>query len=594
VTARWKSPNATLSGLDGCAAVPSDFMENGARDLLDKALANAFRGGVDGKQIADAVALDAPVDLVVALEDRHISALYAFSVGLTSLDRVKTALSAAGPLEEVQPNYWRVGVKTAGTLTCVVGPAAGAAPARLICGRRDKDVAALGPYLARTAPVAPPPARDLHAEIRFSPVDERFGGQIRSFLGTLPALARLQASIGEPRFDGALTDAATALAGEGAALVSDLDRLTLDVGVDATSCMTGSLAIDMRGKKSFIASLIAERSSTAGPPPAIFWRAPKDSDAATYGRPTDPSRYDSIYRTLRALVEGGLAKEKVGTEADRKALAGLLAAPLSKDTNVVIASGHWSAPPPASPAGAAGPGAIVNNAMGWYLFGFDEGPASLTKLFKNAVAVYGRKALNDELRKVAGDKARLLPSVKLVPAPAALGRGALDVELRFEVPAGDAAAKNAKKPPAQVLHGLLMGETQSTWIGIGANRDELVSRMLAAKAGAPEGGTLATRDGLEPLRSGKAVSSGFVTLGSITRGITSGLASGAGNRANVTELINTLNNLPHKGETPIFLTTTSASDGPRSELSVNMEKGSFEDVGAVLLTIQRIANALRP
>src|SRR6185437_14934118 len=150
-------------------------------------------------------------------------------------------------------------------------------------------------------------------------------------------------------------------------------------------------------------------------------RAPKDSDAATYGRPTDPARYDAIYRTLRTLVEGGLAKEKIGSDADRKALVALLASPLSKDTNVVIASGHWTAPPPAA-AGATGPEAIMSNA-GWYLFGFDEGPASLSKLFKNVVGVYGRKALNEELRKVAGDKARLLPTVKLVPAPPALGRG---------------------------------------------------------------------------------------------------------------------------------------------------------------------------
>ena len=269
----------------------------------------------------------------------------------------------------------------------------------------------------------------------------------------------------------------------------------------------------MRGKKSWIAGAIAERAAVSGPPPAIFWRAPLDSDTASYGHAADATRLDGVFHVLRGLLEGKLAKEKVGTEADRKALASLLAMPLGKNTNVVIASGHWSAPPaPPEGADAAGPrgaGAIVERMVGWYLLGFDEGPATLSKLLKNVVAVYGRKALNERLRKALDRDAELLPTVKLVPAPAALGRGALDVEFLFErAPRKDAAAKREKKNEKKAsfaLHVLLMGEPQSTWIAIGANRDELVSRLLAAKAGAPEGGTLATRAGprAAPLREGR-------------------------------------------------------------------------------------------
>src|SRR5580700_10336577 len=50
VTARWRNPNATLGGLTGCAGIPSEVGGGTARALVDKALANAFRGGVDGKQ----------------------------------------------------------------------------------------------------------------------------------------------------------------------------------------------------------------------------------------------------------------------------------------------------------------------------------------------------------------------------------------------------------------------------------------------------------------------------------------------------------------------------------------------------------------
>ena len=65
------------------------------------------------------------------------------------------------------------------------------------------------------------------------------------------------------------------------------------------------------------------------------------------------------------------------------------------------------------------------------------------------------------------------------------------------------------------------------------------------------------------------------------------------------DITNTLNNLPHKGDTPIFLTSTAtlshggrdphAPDGPRGEIVVNMSRGSFEDMGAILITLNRLA-----
>ena len=143
-----------------------------------------------------------------------------------------------------------------------------------------------------------------------------------TILGLLPNLARLQASIGEPRFDDALEEAATALADEGAALVSDLDRVTLDLGVDGASCLTASAALQLRGKKSWLAGTIAERGDASGPPPAIFWRAPRRQRLSLVRSRRRPRALRRIFRTLRGLLEGKLAKEKIGSEADRKALGG--------------------------------------------------------------------------------------------------------------------------------------------------------------------------------------------------------------------------------------------------------------------------------
>jgi hypothetical protein len=605
VTARWKNPNATLSGIGSCAGVGADLVDTSAKKLLDSALGNAFRGGVDGKQIAAAVALDAPIDLLVSIDAERRGApgvLFAFSIGLNSLERAKSALTSAGPLEEVVPGLWRVGVKEGGDLTCVIGPAAGAAPARLICGQHDKDVAALAPYLARNVPLAAPAAQDVHAELHFAPVEARFGADLRRGLTLLPGLARMQ-GIGEPRYDRALVDGASALADEGTALLGDLDRISFDLGVDGTSCLNARGALDMRSKNSWIAGLVAERGDKSGPPPPIFWRAPRDSASASYGRGTDVARYDGIFRVLRGLLEGKLAKEQIGSDADRKALAGLVTLPLGKDTNVVVASGHLQGAPAPAAAGSVPKeqmaDAILNSYVGWYLLGFDEGPAALSKMMKDLVGVYGRKGLIDPLRKALGHDADKLPTARLVAAPAQLGRGALDLELVFDLPKkGETDAKKdaKKKGGSFVLHVLLMGDGQSTWLAVGANRDELVKRLVAVKTGAPDTGTLATRQGLEPLRAGKALSSGFLTLETLTRPIGNLLGSpamtqqAAGKASLLADITNTLNNLPHKGETPIFLTSTATAAGPRSEFALNMQRGSFEDLGAIVLTTLRIIN----
>src|SRR6185295_5373727 len=103
-------------------------------------------------KIAEAIALDGSIDVVASLDTGRRGqpdALFAFSVGLTSLDRAKSALESAGPLVEVLPGFWRVGPKGSSDMSCAIGPAAGPAPARMVCGTGDKDVSALGPYLVR-------------------------------------------------------------------------------------------------------------------------------------------------------------------------------------------------------------------------------------------------------------------------------------------------------------------------------------------------------------------------------------------------------------------------------------------------------------
>ena len=607
--ARWKSPTVDINNLGSCTNVPTGVLDQLPRIGLGKAFQKGFRDQVDGAELAGVVAMNAPVDAVVALDgaSRSPKPVFAVAVGLTSLDAAKHAAGAKGALTEIVPGVWRIGDKERRGLSCAIVVSAGATPARLVCAEREKDVTLLAPYLTRTLPTQAPASADFHLELRVTPMDTRFGDQLRQQLRALPILAQTQATIGEPDFDNAVMASAAALSDELGALVSDLDKLQIDATLDKTTCLTSTIALQMRGKSSWLVNTMVDRVDRAGPPPAIFWRAPRDSSSVFFGRGSDPSRYTEILRTLRAMLVGGMKKLDVGSDADRKAFADLMTLQLGKDTNTVSASGRSD---PAAPKPGAGPkrgpgshvltsagiAGVVGN-LGWNVVGFDDGADAVAKQFKDLVAVYNRKGLRDPLKKAIGEDAVYLPTVKIVAAPAALGKGALDIEVRFDLPddsmdfiiargSPGPNAKPAKVGPKTALtfHLLLVTEGKAAWFGVGGNRDEVVKHLLMSKSGSPDSETIASRPGLEPLRSGKNMSGGFFTLNTVLKALESGLsASLADKPSDLAEARRVISQIPNKGETPIFLTTTTTAGAtPRSELKVEMTKGSFEDIGAMV------------
>ena len=606
---RWKSPSVDINNLGSCSNIPGGVLDQLPRIGLGKAFQKSFRDQVDGAELAGLVALDAPVDAVVTLDgsSRSPKPVFAVAIGLTSLEGAKHAAGAKGALTEIVPGVWRIGDKERRGLSCAVVVSSGATPARLVCGEREKDVTTLAPYLTRTLPTQAPASSDFHLEVRVAPIDTRFGDQLRQQLRALPILAQTQATIGEPDFDNALMASASALSDELGALVGDLDKLQVDATLDKTTCLTSSTALQMRGKASWLVNTLIDRTDRSGPPPAIFWRAPRDASSVYYGRGSDPSRYTEILRTLRAMLVGGMKKLDVGSDADRKALADLVALPLSKDTNTMSASGHSGAAAPKPGAGLKpGPAShVVTSAglastfanLGWTVVGFDDGADAVTKQLKDFVAVYNRKGLRDPLKKALGDDAAYLPTVKIVAAPAALGKGTLAVEVKFDLPDDSVdsiiarGSPGPKSKPAKVItkttltfHLLLVTEGKTAWFGFGVNRDDVVKHMLMSKSGSPDSETIASRPGLEPLKSGKNMSGGFFTLNTFLKALEGGISTGLADQpAQLAEAKRVMSQIPNKGETPIFLTsTTTGGATPRTELKVEMTKGSFEDIGSMV------------
>lgn len=660
--ARWKNPMATLGGLAGCGGVDPRFVEGNGKLLADLILRNVLGEEVDTSQLASVIALDTPIDAIAALDPspKRRAAFGAVAIGLASLERARGAIEGAAV--EVAPGMWRVGNKDNTDATCVIAAAAGLAPARLICAERDRDVMALGPYLARNVPTMTMPGPDMHGELRFQPFVSRFGNEMRQGLKGVPLILESQATIDEPKFDRAIANAAGAIQTELTALLGDLDKVSFDFGVDPSTCLKATGELALKGRASWLAGTMTDRADRAGPPPAIFWRAPKDSSAVFYARGSDPARFADILQTLRDLADGAMTKLNIGKPADRKALVDLIQMPFSKNANSVQATGFFNEPAPTgSKPAASKPSAsllqqtiesTMNNLVGWSLFGVDEGPEQLSKMLKRFVDVYSKQValtaarekaearvkdpkgralweLTDKEREarekklpprsiltIALDEANLelktLPTMKLVKAPAALGKDALDIEIKLAdlpLPDDDLGAldgsgrpdpKKKKETLSLTFHLLLMADGATTWLAFGQNQSDLVKRLLSVKAGALDTDTLATRAGLEPLKTGKLMSGGFITLSPITKmatAVTGALLTLApgGMPPQVNEIMRMLQALPHRGETPIFFTSEiTAGDAPRSSMSFSIPKAAMEDIGALVMGGVKFAAQFRP
>ena len=419
-TLRWKNPGAMLATTASCAGLPPAMLDAGLKMGMDELFREVLRGGADTKALSQLVAQDAPVDAVVAIDpaSKRPNAFAAVAVGLTSLEGARKAIETGGPATELAPGVWKVGGKERRSARCAVAAGGGGAPARLVCGDSDKDLVALAAWMGRTLPgqaaMSGGAAADLHGEARFAPVEARWGADLKQILRQLPLLAKGEVGIGEPRFDDAEVEAATAAQEDLVALMSDLDRFSLDVSITSGACqLSGTGTLQLRNKSSWFVSTMVDRPERQGPPPAMFWRLPKDASSASFGRGTDPARYTRVLKIVRNLVDGGLTKAKVGSPADRKALTDAIQLPLGKDTNLVQASGRF----PAAPAKPGAPttsqqkiDGLMGGVMGWTVFGLDEGPENVTKWLKELVAVWNRAGLQGPLKKELGPTPPPAPS----------------------------------------------------------------------------------------------------------------------------------------------------------------------------------------
>ena len=588
---RWRNPDATMETIyrwTGIRLSGGDL----AAQVIDSGLASAL-------------AFDAPVDAVVALNPRETTEipLIAVSVGVRSLDAARKAFQTIGPLTEVRPGEFRVslrqGKKKSDKPACLLLSARGAAPGRFLCGRRDQDVDALRIYMTRTLPERDLGPADVHLELHAPPVVEIYAPLINQGLNVGAALARRKLELGEPTFDRALGATAMGVSEELRALLGDLDALTVDLTLAPERASAG-ITFRMKGQQSWTAGTLAAQAARAATAPAMFWSLPATATSAGSSYPPEHQRFDAIRRTLGELLDGFLAHQGLAP-ADRAPLAVLFDDKYSNDSPWVTAGGRFErdpAPKPAAKPAASSPADPLQAAIdgfGWYMIGIAT-PNQTPDFVKNVANAVSRPKLQALVRsKIAellsveesGD-GPAVPSgftFKPAPAPKELPKGSLAFELAItrDPPRANAAnKKQPAKPPAPVkLQVLVVPESARTWVVVGGDKAQLAKTVVAATEGAPLAGKLASRSDLSPLKDGKHTAASFTTLQSFLEPLFGGAARlpfDSDAKRSVSEARSMLESTPNRGKTPILVTSDVAlENGVTWRCRFDVPKGVIED-----------------
>lgn len=583
---RWKNPAATVATLSGFANLPASQSDGMFKQAIKELVRDGLRGKVDVAAFADLVSADAPVDLVLIADmsegGQVPDPMFAISVGLTSVQR---ALGASkGTPRKIGDRVWEIGTGDKWGEPCAVAAAAGRAPARLVCGERKKHVEKVAAFVARNVAMQEDAPHDLRMKMSFRGLLDKYGRQWANQAQGLPVLME-EAKLGIPKFDQALMDAADAIAAEAGAMIYDADSVLLDVGLDGQK--GAHLAVEMKfaGQKSWIVQTMLEGAAAVGPAPAIAWQVPATSEYVSWGSSGDPKRFDPILAALRAMLEGVMEKEKVGTPADRTAIAGLLrTVQKGKHVPAVMAAGHFQNAQNTQPSSVVD---VINDAAGWYLLGFDEGPAEVKKWLEEVVKVYNRPSLQKLIKDELGPRdAKNMPVAKALGTPPGFGGGALAIELtipNLEDPLASSGGAKSKTVDVK-MHLLLMGDGSRTWIGFAGNKTELVKLMVGLKGG---GSTLASRGDLSRMKSENHLGGAFTSLDGLVGMVkpvvyalmsTPGAPSGLGQ-----DVLKIIEQMPHKGQTPLFMfADVTPGAQPAFRWSMEVPKETLEDLGFVI------------
>lgn len=486
---------------------------------IDEALGEALGDGVSA--IVDTAE---PIDIAFAIEGASRRPTWAVSAGVRSIDDAKSALQASFYLSPLANGAFRIkphrhdkrgcdddddGCDDGPRITraCVLAPAFGSAPARVVCGKSSVD--AIWPYMVRGATRIDAPS-DVHAEIYADAVRSMMGDD-RSPIGWYARDVGRAGSFGADLVD----------------FAGDVDKLVFDAKLDDAAA-SATATLSFKQVRSPLSRMAVAHADKVGPPPAAFAKLPADSDAAFFVSGIDAKEIERAKTVLGELL--GKELDETGMpQADRKAfidasksLLGLAEAPIVWAKGSDVAGANAAVALARSAQGSATQSAAERAAAaklgGWNILGVEQPLAKVAAVVKEWSAFASRPSLVKWNQ--SRDPSRPLPTLKSAPAPKGLPAdtqhwelGIASIELH---PPAPVAGPPPKSPPRKVT--FIVQKVQLYLVPDGARTyvvwslDDAMAIEKAKALAAGSGATLATKNGLGDLQSARANAGGFVSM----------------------------------------------------------------------------------
>lgn len=555
--------------------------------------------------VLGAVELADPIDLAVVVppglavagpDDPEAMPLVAAAFSVASRSRLVESFPGAVVTPDRRDGSTRIATDE---VVCSVPP--GPAKVRAVCGTTDEAVRRLGPWLTATLPGEPLPAEDVHLALFAEPAR----GAIRQLVAT--ELRSEAADVREELEQLGVSDAELlaipdVVLDEMEALADDAERLELAFDLDGRSrTATARATARFRGSSAWITRVLADPAARRGPPPAIFWRAPKDADSASWALASSPEHFAPVRRALSKAVS--LAMSRAGMTPDETAaVVGAIDGFPSYGGPWASAQGSlpWKAPPKGgvTPQNAvADMRAQARAVLGWGV-AIVETPSTPWTSWVGQVETAWKKVIAGARRSFAGDEALAeAPELRVVRAPGGYPRGsvALDVVVRIDSELAwsssprltpDADGLTPPHPPGARARGtmtlrfVVVPDGDRTLLGWSMDDAVLRARVRSMVASAPASGTIASREDLKALAR-PGTGGGFFSLRPWVD-LTLEAAAGSADEEAVELVREAVERLPNRGATPV-LTFSDGTSGPAPSLSVELvvQEGSIEDLRAL-------------
>ena len=540
-----------------------------------------------GPGLSRTLGLGAPVEAAVALaegSDTEVLQPYAvFSAAISSVDAGRTMFEKFGrKLEVLSSGVWITTEES--PMTCAIAPALGRAQVRLVCGDRRVDVETLLPYATRGLPLLAMGSSDLHAELRLTPIRERYGQRLRQAKAVSVPMALAWMGITDSRLSRPITDIFYAFGDEVVDVLDDIDKISINAQLASSpDRIDVSTSLAFTRTRSWLAQAVADSAKRTAPAPAVFFELPGDSGTANYVAASNPRLFGTIAHRLEALVDGGLAHIEVEQKL-RDDFVRNLDQYMSQPFSGACGQG---APAPSSKLSTAAKLSDFGAMNAWQICAYDSMPAPI---ITNLIESVGKLVSDKKVAKVLGAGSF---SVRRGMVARGLPNGSSVYQVKINTSAFEAAIgswvskskgpdKQEKKktkataPEMGELHFYVVPDGNRTWVGSGSDPKAIEAHLAVARNSGGTGHLTGVSD-LNWLRETPAVAGGFISLahlGAMIAARADGKLKGQVDEA--------LAAAPHHGRTSIPLTAQVRGDSKAPELwfNVRLDKAVFEDVAA--------------